>query len=243
VASRLSLLLRPTMSQLDARQRTALQQFQDLTGASDDDVAIGVLETTSWDVQRAVDLVFDAGPRSKTATMEPFDIDDSGVTPPAPRPRPVSLYSLARPFLAILTFPLHIVSNIFRFIFGILRIPVPQFRFSGLTFYSPLPLTRPRSSRRGPDSWLRELEEETGAVSVPGWVAGSSTGTDAAGPSTLRARPRSVEDGVKILPDFALVKYDEALRICQKEARIGCIILVSQEHDDVPEFKRCLCLS
>ena len=231
------------MSHLDSRQRTALQQFQDLTGASDDDVAISVLESTDWDVQRAVDLVFDAGPKSKTSTMQPFDIDDSDVNPPAPRPRPISLYSLARPFLAILTFPLHIVSNIFRFIFGILRIPVPQFRFSALSFYSPLPLSRPRPPRRGPDSWLRELEEETGAVSVPGSVAASSTGTDAAGPSTLRARPRPVEDGFKILPDFTLVKYDEALRICQKEARIGCIILVSQEHDDVPEFKRCSYLS
>lgn len=41
-----------------------------------------------------------------------------------------------------------------------------------------------------------------------------------------------------MLPDFTLGSYDEALRTCQKEARIGCIILVSEEHDDVTEFKR-----
>jgi hypothetical protein len=64
--------------------------------------------------------------------MEPFDIDDSDVTPSAPCPRPISLYYLARPFLAILTSPLHIVSNIFRFIFGILQIPVPKLDYAPL---------------------------------------------------------------------------------------------------------------
>jgi FAS-associated factor 2 len=150
------------------------------------------------------------------------------------------LYLSIRPFLSVLAFPLHIISNIFRFIFGVLRIPVPQLRFSALNFYRPLP-RRPVSSG-GPDRWVRELEEETGAVcigrsNIPKAVS-SSTATNGAGPSSLTARPRAFGEDRKLLPDFTLGSYDEALRICQKEVRIGCIILVSEEHDDVTEFKR-----
>lgn len=120
-----------------------------------------------------------------------------------------------------------------------LRIPIPQLRFSNLSFYRPLP--RRALSRGGPDRWVRELEEETGAVcigraNVPRGVS-TSTALNGAGPSSLTARPHGGDDS-KLLPDFTLGSYDEALRICQKEARIGCIILVSEEHDDVTEFKR-----
>lgn len=217
------------MSHLDARQRQALAQFHDLTNTTDDDVAINLLDSVAWDVNRAVDLVFDQKPN----TMQPFDIDDTQQR----SPRGISFYHLARPFLSILAFPLHICSNILRFIFGILRIPLPHLTFSALNFYRPLPRNRPRL-RRGPDRWVRELEEETGAISIRTAVVGSSTATDIAGPSSLRARPHPVEDGIKILPDFTLGPYDEVLRMCQKEARIGCIVIVSEEHDDVAEFKR-----
>ncbi|KAF5340222.1 hypothetical protein D9611_007954 [Ephemerocybe angulata] len=46
------------------------------------------------------------------------------------------------------------------------------------------------------------------------------------------------EGGRLILPDFALCGYDEAVRIAQREARIACIVLVSEEHDVVAELKR-----
>jgi FAS-associated factor 2 len=39
------------MSYLDARQRHALAQLQDLTNGGDDDVAISVLDSVGWDVQ------------------------------------------------------------------------------------------------------------------------------------------------------------------------------------------------
>lgn len=135
---------------------------------------------------------------------------------------------------------MHILSNVFRFVFGILRIPVPQFRFASLGFYRPLPRGPRHVHRGGPDRWVRELEEETGAVCIGSIKAprGLSTATEGAGPSTLTSRPRTAEDSGKVLPDFTLGSYDEVLRTSQREARIACIVLVSEEHDDVAEFKR-----
>ena len=34
--------------------------------------------------------------------------------------------------------------------------------------------------------------------------------------------------------------YEEAMRACQRDLRIGCIIIVSEEHEDISEFKRCV---
>ncbi|RDB26785.1 UBX domain-containing protein 3 [Hypsizygus marmoreus] len=229
------------MSHLDVRQQQALAQFQSLTNASDNDVAISVLDSVGWDVQRAVDLVFESSSGPPPIPMQHFEIDESEVEHRRPQPQQgTSLYQLMRPLFSVFAVPLHILSNIFRFIFGILRIPIPQIRFSALNFYRPLPRHR-RPSRGGPDRWVRELEEETGAVSIGlsrGTVSSSSTATDTAGPSNLTARPRNGDDGTKVLPDFTLGSYDEVLRICQRDARIGCIVLVSEEHDDVAEFKR-----
>lgn len=137
-----------------------------------------------------------------------------------------------------------------RLLFGVLRLPVPQLRFAGLSF---LPRTlgrRPGGTRGGgggPERWLRELEEETGAVSVgrtqvprgvtSGVADASSSLTSRAGAGGAGAL--GLEDGRKYLPDFVVCGYEEMLRTCQREAKIGCVVLVSAEHDDVAEFKRC----
>jgi FAS-associated factor 2 len=72
----------------------------------------------------------------------------------------------------------------------------------------------------------------------------ASSGTDA-GPSTLTSRTAAsgvdgegFDEGRKLLPDFTLGSYEEVLRMCQRGAKIACVILVSDEHDDVAEFKR-----
>jgi FAS-associated factor 2 len=98
---------------------------------------------------------------------------------------------------------------------------------------------------------VRELEEETGAVCISRSTISSSTkdaqssGTEP-GPSSRGLIPRTIyvaagegEEGRKLLPDFCTGSYEAFLKICQKEAKIGCVILVSEEHDDVAEFKRC----
>lgn len=85
---------------------------------------------------------------------------------------------------------------------------------------------------------MRSLEEETGAVCIS--RVGGSESTAVAGPSTntsLRNRGDAYGSS-RILPDFYLGGYEEAMRLCQKELRLGCVILVSEEHEDVGEFKR-----
>lgn len=154
-----------------------------------------------------------------------------------------TVYTIARPLFSLLAFPLHILSSVFRFIFSVLRIPVPQFRFSTLNFYRPL---RQRPSHRGgPDRWVRELEEELGAVSIGRLKSprgSTSTSGVEAGPSRLTARNVQSDDllseGKKLLPDFIICGYEEFLRTCQRELKIGCVILVTEEHDDTAEFKR-----
>lgn len=61
-----------------------------------------------------------------------------------------------------------------------------------------------------------------------------------AGPSTtvLRSTANGSQDHRRLLPDFVLGTYEETLRLIQREAKVGCIVLVSEEHDDDAEFKR-----
>ncbi len=155
----------------------------------------------------------------------------------------------------ILAIPLYPIFSLLRFIFRALRIPLPN--FGSFTFsYRPL---GPGSSHeaRDPKSvaerWVRALEEETGAVCI-GRSAnrrrergnGHSVATGVAGPSNLTARGGAWEEGssgvgegeLKLLPDFFLGGYEEFARTCQKDIKVGCVIIVSEEHDDVAEFKR-----
>ncbi|KAG6908452.1 hypothetical protein DXG01_004535 [Tephrocybe rancida] len=210
------------MSHLSSVQRSALEQLQTVVHGADEDVAITVLDSVGWDVQRAVDLIFDSSPPSNS--MQPFDeIDDSHVRPP---PRTPSLYQqLSR----IITFPLHILSSLLRFLLALLRLPV---RFTTFSFYTPRPRPRPRS---GADRWVRELEEETGAISISSSTTALAASTASTSGLTHRA---GLPDDTKLLPDFTLGTYEDALRTMQRESRVGCIVLVSEEHDDVPEFKR-----
>jgi FAS-associated factor 2 len=141
---------------------------------------------------------------------------------------------------SILTFPFHVIASLIRFIFHTLRIPLPRLPFSSLNFYRPL-ISR-SSSRSDPytvsDRWVHSLEEETGAHCFS-----RASPLPDAGPSTSQLQPSDLRNRLgpsspRLLPDFTLGSYDEILRLCQSEMRIGCIVLVSSEHDDVPDFKR-----
>ncbi|KIY43439.1 hypothetical protein FISHEDRAFT_62532 [Fistulina hepatica ATCC 64428] len=229
---------------LDERQRQAVAQLKDLTNNADDEVAVGVLESVNWDVQRAAELIFDHPPSASAASssnrslpapvtsseFQRFDIDDS-----AAPPRPVAVRQPS--ILAFVTFPFRILVNVVRFIFNVLHIPFPQFTFrlSGLTFYSPL--RRSRLRRRGSvESWVHELEEETGAVCFSS-ATSEATGVEP-GPSSASLTQRRPADDRKLLPDFTPGTYEDIVKLCRDETRIGMIILVSEEHDDVAEFKR-----
>jgi len=141
---------------------------------------------------------------------------------------------------SILTFPFHVLASIIRFVFHTLRIPLPRAPFSFLNFYRPL-IAR-SSNRSNPytvsDRWVRSLEEETGAHCLSRANPVSDAGPSTSQPQTNDFRSRLVAGSSRLLPDFTIGSYDEILRLCQSELRIGCIVLVSSEHDDVPDFKR-----
>ena len=166
-------------------------------------------------------------------TLDTLRLELPGSARSSSREHPIMLSS-------ILTFPFHILASVVRFIFHTLRIPIPRLPFSPLNFYRPL-IARP-STRSDPytvpDRWVRSLEEETGAHcwsrAIP--LTGSGPSTSQVQSSELRSRIGM--GSPRLLPDFTLGSYDEILRLCQSEKRIGCIILVSNEHDDVPDFKR-----
>lgn len=75
----------------------------------------------------------------------------------------------------------------------------------------------------------------------PPRVPTSTTGMQA-GPSRITARNAQSDDcladGKRLLPDFVISSYEQFLRTCQRELKIGCVILLTDEHDDTPEFKR-----
>jgi FAS-associated factor 2 len=71
------------------------------------------------------------------------------------------------------------------------------------------------------ERWVQALEDEVGALT---W-----------------ARLRAAEvapDSVKEIPDFYLGSYGDVLNTAKRELKILCVVLVSDEHDDVPRFKQ-----
>ncbi|KIJ60721.1 hypothetical protein HYDPIDRAFT_116756 [Hydnomerulius pinastri MD-312] len=228
------------MERLSTNQQQVLQQLQALLGPHEHDVEvlISVLQSLDWNVQTATELLLDGPPvevrssqRSIRQTQQPmipleYPVQERGHG--APR-------SLTQTFLALLSLPVSVLSGILRFVLGILRVP---FLFNNNHTYRALRQTFP-DTRGATRRWITALEEETGAVSIKSTGA-LTTGLDNP-PSTSRRHaypPTSPSDGSKVLPDFFDGTYEEVLDICQREGRIACVILVSDEHDDVPEFKR-----
>ena len=117
-----------------------------------------------------------------------------------------------------------------------------------LYFYTWIPSTNRRHIANDPtsvaDRWVRELEEETGAIResrLNDFSVASVSGAEAQagpGPSTLSKRSESARVGRTLIPEFYLGSYESALREVQKDARLLCAVIVSEEHEDVPEFKR-----
>jgi FAS-associated factor 2 len=146
-----------------------------------------------------------------------------------------------------LTITVNILSSLFHFIFRVLRIPFPRLNILNIS----LPGGAPRHGRvrRGSYSddpavvaerWVRELEEETGALCISKARALEAHETNASldepGPSNRVIQRHATKR--KTLPDFFVGGYDAALRLAQQEARILCVILTCEEHDDVPPFRK-----
>jgi FAS-associated factor 2 len=59
------------------------------------------------------------------------------------------------------------------------------------------------------------------------------------GPSSAADEQDVLSDpGRKLLPDFWLGSYESALEAAKREARMLCVVLLSDEHDDSPEFRK-----
>jgi FAS-associated factor 2 len=197
--------------------------------------------------------------------MQPMEIDDSLVFGSPPRPAAaayafpgrnrnglgrlgVGVFSL---FMAPFSLTLNLLSSLLHFVFRVLRIPFPRvLRLNSSGSFN-------RSGRRGSYSdspaivaerWVRELEEETGAlcISNAALLDAQTNGNGAAseseaGPSSGAGTSKLVrrhQAGTKTLPNFFLGGYDAALDIAKREARVLCVILTSEEHDDMPVFRR-----
>lgn len=87
----------------------------------------------------------------------------------------------------------------------------------------------PTDPRTCAERWVHELEGEIDAefsYTAYAHASSSSLSNRVSGPSRHR------------LPEFLLMSYDEAVRKAKEDLKVLMIILVSQEHDAVPHFKR-----
>lgn len=69
--------------------------------------------------------------------------------------------------------------------------------------------------------------------------SGEATGVASGSSGAVSRRPGD-ESAARMLPDFYVGSYESFARTCAKEldAKIGCVVIVSEEHDDVATFKR-----
>ncbi|KAH7098017.1 hypothetical protein BKA62DRAFT_751017 [Auriculariales sp. MPI-PUGE-AT-0066] len=232
-------------SALSPEQSAALEQLMQITNGADPEHERAVLESVSWDVGRAASIIFDSqpGPSSRSASrarnhVEQMELDDSHQGHPT---IPVGSASSGHQRVGLgltgyLALPFTVTLGLLGFLLRLLRIPFPRlhfpftFPFLRLTRAPSPPRLTNETAEQQTDRFVRELEEETGALAISRAVASE--------PGTSKAREAGALAGRRVLPDFFIGGYEDALRAAKRDARVLCVILVSSEHDDVPAFKR-----
>lgn len=146
--------------------------------------------------------------------------------------------------------------TLLRVILRTLHIPLPlppvPHAFSitglGLSFGGSRPALGPgptKDPKVAAERWIQSLEEETGCVSITRAQAteGEASGV-ASGSSSVLNRRQIDDSNPRVLPEFFIGSYESFARACGKESdpKIGCVVLVSEEHDDVAAFKRSVIL-
>lgn len=146
----------------------------------------------------------------------------------------------------VVIFPFTLITNILQFIFRILRFP-----FASIFPYLFRPIGPALRGPRGPlggrgaltedptataDRFIRELEDETGAMTISHASAAAIEVMEGVADSSKSAG-KAVATG-RLLPDFFIGSYEQALKIAEKELRVLCAIILNSEHDDAPEFRR-----
>ncbi|CAE7221633.1 unnamed protein product [Rhizoctonia solani] len=237
---------------LTEEQLRALTQVQEVTGAENPQREIAELRKANWNAQTALQAIFDEGGTAPVASgsagggprIEQMELDDTLQGESTGR-APASAYaSTSQPGLnlfRVLAYPFSVTLSLFTFVLRIVGLPlrligVPLPRLPPISLVGALTFLnrarRPGDNTDNPRTaalrWIRQLEEETGAVSV-------SRAKDLEGENEGKGK-ESLNTGV--LPNFYIGSYEEALRNAQRELRVLCVILVSEEHDDVAQFKR-----
>ncbi|KIJ56321.1 hypothetical protein M422DRAFT_239543 [Sphaerobolus stellatus SS14] len=189
-------------------------------------------------------------------TFERFQVDDSAQGREPRNTRPPTMNFPARIFLSLFSlasFPITLAFSIISHVLRLLRIPIPRMPISFTLSFAGLRNSLARSgmgsaanNRNGripddpflaADRLVRELEDETGAITVSRARASAAESSGTAGPS-ITSLPLNPDPTRKLLPDFHLGSYESALQLAKRDARPVCAILLSDEHDDTPPFKR-----
>ncbi|EST05527.2 hypothetical protein PSEUBRA_005210 [Kalmanozyma brasiliensis GHG001] len=141
---------------------------------------------------------------------------------PYPRPGDRPSTSIAQMIWSALTFPLSLASSLLLFLARILRI---RALFPSLFAGSPGPQRLGSSDPRdNAETFVRELEEQTGATTDASAVSRQDSGTRAPVPTRL--------------PPFFIGGYADALKAAKEQIKILAIVLVSREHGDDDRFKQ-----
>ncbi|KAG8688050.1 hypothetical protein FRC11_006167 [Ceratobasidium sp. 423] len=241
---------------LTEEQRQALAQVQEVTGAANSQREIAELRKANWNAQTALQAIFDEGTTAPVASssaggssrIEQMELDDTlqgGSARRAPASAYASTSQLGLNLFRVLAYPFSVTISLFTFVLRIVGFPLrligvplprlpPISLIGALTFFnrvrrSSSDIDDPRTAAM---RWVRQLEEETGAVSI-----GRAKELEKGAEEDEGKGKESPNTG-RVLPNFYIGSYEEALRIAQRELRVLCVILVSEEHDDVAQFKR-----
>ncbi|SJX62883.1 uncharacterized protein SRS1_13710 [Sporisorium reilianum f. sp. reilianum] len=197
------------------------------SGADDETIA----RSFAQDPRIRGSMDFDQSMMYDTSRRQTFD---NGTGAPSGRPggaglRPYSRAAdnsgsmgVAQMIWTALTFPLSLASSLLLFLARILRIRAlfPSL-FGGGTASRSLGRSDPHTCA---ETFVRELEEQTGATTSRSVVHTQDSGSRAPPP--------------KRLPPFFVGGYADALRAAKEQIKILAIVLVSREHGDVDRFKQ-----
>ncbi|KAI8445243.1 hypothetical protein BY996DRAFT_4598462 [Phakopsora pachyrhizi] len=235
-----------------------ITSYLSFTNTSNIGAARAALERLDWNLEAAVEAYFDSTSRISSTTpprvpnqssvlssaYERLSVDGpinsashnsrtrypprSYQAAPPPRPMPKLLNFIFKLWIGpfrFLAVPVSFVADVGLTVFGILgellglRLPSISFHWPRSSYFGWKNPSVTASPRVSAERWVRELEEELRARS-----------------SYSSSQPGS--PGMKRLPDFLLMGYDEAVRKAKDELKVLMVILLSEEHDDASHFKR-----
>ncbi|KAH9822559.1 hypothetical protein DFH28DRAFT_457558 [Melampsora americana] len=254
------------MSSLNEVQKEeCIQSFLSITQSDRPELAKSTLESVNWNLDLALSTFFDSKITSVSNQTNPsqsnlnLNLNDSKEIDQFNSNHPLDSKKIKKTFdpiqqnqkrsrwsgvlirlwtgpLRFLTLPVSLLTDLTLTLVDMLARLVGLRLPSSLLYWSRARSNRstnPTDPRSCADRWIRELEEEI-------------RGTDSFGHSTQVQISSSIStsrNGLSSapdlrLPDFLRVGYDEAVRKAKEEIKILMVVLVSEEHDDVAEFKR-----